>query len=267
MKPCSTCKETKPLAEFYFRRGRQTHVARCKQCSNEYAAKWRQRNPNRYEKYKDKHRLRIYGLTAEGLERLRAEQGDSCAICKTKFGRRVKPHVDHWHGCCPTAGRSCGRCVRGLLCLRCNLIVGLIETVETGTEAHRAYIDRYRGEIRQRPQLPVGPPRVHSEEVRRWAIESGYKVSNRGAVPRAVVHAYVAAHPDAVLAVGQPWREANGPSWAKIRSWAREKGYPLAQQGPLAKQVVRDYAAQGEAEANEVKELVSRHRGKWVLAA
>jgi hypothetical protein len=31
--------------------------------------------------------------------------------------------------------------------------------------------------------------------------------------------------------------------------------------------VVRDYAAQGEAEANEVKELVSRHRGKWVLAA
>ena len=35
--------------------------------------------------------------------------------------------IDHDHACYPDEKASCGRCVRGLLCLSCNTTLGLIE--------------------------------------------------------------------------------------------------------------------------------------------
>jgi len=34
--------------------------------------------------------------------------------------------IDHNHACCP-GKTSCGKCVRGLLCNRCNLLLGMVE--------------------------------------------------------------------------------------------------------------------------------------------
>ena len=45
-----------------------------------------------------------------------------CKKCKTS-----KLFVDHDHNCCPENGKSCGKCVRGLLCMKCNFTVGTVE--------------------------------------------------------------------------------------------------------------------------------------------
>lgn len=64
-----------------------------------------------------------------------AEQGGVCGICKQPetvrkgklSGEAVRfLAVDHDHRCCP-GKKSCGRCIRKLLCLSCNIAVGIIE--------------------------------------------------------------------------------------------------------------------------------------------
>jgi hypothetical protein len=74
-------------------------------------------------------RLRKYELTSEQFGRLLESQGNSCGMCREPFkeGRRIC--IDHDHACCPGKERSCGKCVRGLLCLRCNTTLGHIENL------------------------------------------------------------------------------------------------------------------------------------------
>jgi Recombination endonuclease VII len=64
---------------------------------------------------------------------LRLIMATNCEMCGTpfstdKYGRR-NCHVDHDHNCCP-GGHSCGLCVRGILCPRCNTAVGHIERLQ-----------------------------------------------------------------------------------------------------------------------------------------
>lgn len=50
-------------------------------------------------------------------------QGGRCAVCFRACAPLV---VDHNHKCCPDRN-SCGKCVRGLICQRCNIAVGFFE--------------------------------------------------------------------------------------------------------------------------------------------
>jgi len=70
------------------------------------------------------NRLRRYGISSEGYERLFDAQGGVCAICGKPEPRRNSLAVDHDHGCCP-GSRSCGGCIRGLLCSPCNTGLGM----------------------------------------------------------------------------------------------------------------------------------------------
>lgn len=70
-------------------------------------------------------RKSLYGISPEEYQTLLDGQGNACVICRTSFeGMSTKGiHVDHDHSCCP-GGRTCGKCVRGVLCSRCNLGLG-----------------------------------------------------------------------------------------------------------------------------------------------
>jgi hypothetical protein len=69
--------------------------------------------------------FRRYKLTPDDYDALLAKQGGGCAICGSKPDGKVRLHVDHDHACCPDKKTSCGECVRGLLCHRCNPMLGL----------------------------------------------------------------------------------------------------------------------------------------------
>ena len=146
MKRCKKCGVVQELSEFYANPGaRDGRRPECKQCTaaNRKAwyqrnrrkviarvQRWREDNRNRYltyqrdykrsrpEQERDGYLRRTFGITLSGYERLLESQAGGCAIC----GRSPKPkaplHVDHDHE---------SREVRGLLCVRCNNALGLLE--------------------------------------------------------------------------------------------------------------------------------------------
>jgi hypothetical protein len=69
------------------------------------------------------HRRRTrsqYGLLPGEYDELLKVQEGACAGCGRVPGSRAKRlAIDHDHTCCP-GKTSCGKCVRGLLCHRCN---------------------------------------------------------------------------------------------------------------------------------------------------
>lgn len=67
---------------------------------------------------------RRYKLTPDDYDVLLAKQGGGCAICGVVPILKERLHVDHDHKCCPARKRSCGKCVRGLLCSACNTMLG-----------------------------------------------------------------------------------------------------------------------------------------------
>lgn len=107
------------------RRGRSFHY-----CSDECArATHLEVRRAKSGAWRDGHRTELraqqlwtrYRITVERFERMLEEQQGACAICQTldPGGGSNQWHIDHDHQCCP-GRKSCGECVRGLLCDRCN---------------------------------------------------------------------------------------------------------------------------------------------------
>jgi hypothetical protein len=72
-----------------------------------------------------------------------AAQGYACAICRDPFENQ-RICADHDHGCCPKltdqTAKTCGRCIRGLLCVPCNTNLGWYELVGPAVDD---YLTRY----------------------------------------------------------------------------------------------------------------------------
>lgn len=72
----------------------------------------------------NKARLDKYRLSPEQYQTMVASQNGICAACGESPTGTL--HVDHDHGCCPGT-KSCGNCLRGLVCRRCNRVMGMCE--------------------------------------------------------------------------------------------------------------------------------------------
>jgi len=90
------------------------------------------------------YKLARYGLTQELFDRLLEAQQYACGMCRTPFVEGQPVFIDHDHACCPDEKSSCGKCVRGLLCLSCNTALGVIERKY---DLARAYLDNPPGQL------------------------------------------------------------------------------------------------------------------------
>ena len=139
-KYCPDCKETLPIEMFGINAGQRGGFnSYCKIHMRERA------NTPRAKELSWKRNLKNrYNISAEEYYNLLEEQFGGCAICgKTPEENGQRLSVDHDHSCCP-GKNSCGMCVRGILCTRCNVLVGFIETsVEHGLPAAYNYLRNY----------------------------------------------------------------------------------------------------------------------------
>lgn len=133
-KVCPGCENEKDLDEFYTDAVKGTR-SRCIACEKAYGKDWYRKNKrkNRNRSYKwiaknpdevrSKRLQNAYGITAQAYDQMLADQDGVCALChkpekaKSRSGAIRALAVDHCH--------DTGR-VRGLLCRKCNQILGEI---------------------------------------------------------------------------------------------------------------------------------------------
>ena len=145
VRQCSRCREDKPLDKDHFhkdkrRTGGFDYI--CKTCARDKNRDWRARNPEKAKAQQQRRILAKYGLDEQRFRAL----GTVCWICKSPLSTTGKSlSIDHDHSCCP-AGRSCGRCVRGLLCDLCNTGIAKFEDDPKLLRWAADYLDKFRAE-------------------------------------------------------------------------------------------------------------------------
>ncbi|NNC10686.1 hypothetical protein HII28_02135 [Planctomonas sp. JC2975] len=102
--------------------------------------------------------IRCRQVSNFGLNRLQWEaifeaQGRVCAICSSDSPGGSGWATDHDHSCCPGSRATCGRCVRGILCSRCNTGIGLLHDDPEILIAAAAYVRSYR-EVKHHGEQP-----------------------------------------------------------------------------------------------------------------
>ena len=139
---CPRCDTIKPSKAFS-----APSAAYCKPCMADWARDRRKKGIASTPEYTRIVNLRRYGLTPETFADKLAAQGGRCDICGTREPGGQGWHVDHDHSCCNTRKNSCGKCLRGILCTRCNIGIGNFKDDPVVILAARNYILKYRGEI------------------------------------------------------------------------------------------------------------------------
>lgn len=94
----------------------------------------------RKENQRKQRPIQKYGLTWEQLD-VKVEEQGGCGVCKRPLSRK-EYQVDHDHSCCPEE-KTCGLCVRGVVCSLCNKGLGNFKDNIQLLRAAIEYIEKY----------------------------------------------------------------------------------------------------------------------------
>ena len=161
-KRCSKCKKELPISDFYQRAGAMSYHSACKICERvmakdwyernreKSAAKvreWREKNSDSVKQYRTDNRrkayqqelVRKYGVEPAWFDEQTKKQGNKCLCCNREFqwgDKQTTPHVDHCHE---------SQVVRGILCNRCNTVLGLCKDDEKLLSTLARYLGKCHG--------------------------------------------------------------------------------------------------------------------------
>lgn len=119
---CTHCGKLLPPEDFHVRKKSNTRYSWCKRCVRLYLLK------------------KNYNLDEPHIVKILEDQSGLCAGC----GKDLKDNfcVDHDHSCC-AGEKTCGRCVRGLLCKPCNLYLKNVENNFDRIKRMVAYLGKH----------------------------------------------------------------------------------------------------------------------------
>lgn len=136
---CKTCTVEYPLSKFingYARDGvTRVYIATCQPCR--YKRRLEQ-NPNFL---REKDLKKKYKMSLDAYFEMLKSQGGVCAICGVKPSTKYLA-VDHDHNCCDSE-KTCGNCIRGLLCNKCNHGIGQFNDNTEKLQKAIEYLKKY----------------------------------------------------------------------------------------------------------------------------
>lgn len=150
-KVCHSCDINLPLAAFqkYSNGSGETRWRRvCSECRKSDARlSWDKGSPEyRAARIEQASMIRIrktYGITPDQLSSMRKEQNDLCSICgkpesRTRNGKTLRLCIDH--------DAETGQ-IRGLLCSRCNVAIGMLDHDPVLTSQAVQYLTKWQDEL------------------------------------------------------------------------------------------------------------------------
>lgn len=125
-KRCTTCQVWQPESEFWNMTQSGDGLApSCKSCS------------------RADRLARLFGITFADIATMLTEQGGACAICQEPFDESRSMVIDHDHSCCP-GYKTCGDCIRGILCNACNSGLGWMRDSVFALLSAVEYLNRWQ---------------------------------------------------------------------------------------------------------------------------
>lgn len=129
---CGGCKTTKSAANFYRSRYQRDGLqSQCKTCQHQQRSVWNDQNPVRLKEQRRRADVRRkFGITLEQYNQLMQSECEVCGGTGDSLGRMALDH-DHKTGA-----------IRGVLCGKCNMALGLCTDDPSRLRALADYLER-----------------------------------------------------------------------------------------------------------------------------